>query len=555
MAKRTFHYRPDFTEMFDENGVNMGTFKQVLHKNVEVASEVILGGGQLLVLTDADASSGVSEVTNLTNLGLLSAASLDTGAFAYVDSLKSYFFLDKTSALTADGITIIAASGGGRWIRETWAHPYWETVVDWYIDPATGDDENSGAVGAPLATHGELARRWGTDPVLRQSTTVHIVGDLGQTDIVNIAVRIKAGATLTYQGATPTATYTGTIDGVTARDRATNQQWEIQDLGIPSWNDVEGERLALTSGASAGCVSWVDTDIGGGWANTGEWYDSGLGTYGTPQVGDDFEVQSLVTMNVGLIEVLPESDNTVDGTPLFIMSDIHVEAGVPGTRGFFQVYSRVSSLIYGCKFQLSPLMTSGGQVVVYNCFSSQGYGVVGGWLWNEAGITKGNYSAHASQAGSAIHLDGDIIVKGEGCWVAPGASVEVGAAAFIDNIPQSGFNEDGSGIFVESGGSFSMRYGVKGVRAIWGSSNTGYGLHAQPGAVVSLSGTTSVTGGSGDFRVGGTTTPRAWDEALGSYTNQRAATWANWATGVGAGGFGGNAHNVETKTSIVTEGY
>ena len=57
---------------------------------------------------------------------------LDEGALLYVETLRSYFSLDKNSTQTVDGITVVYTKsatqsatppGPGRWLRLPIAHP------------------------------------------------------------------------------------------------------------------------------------------------------------------------------------------------------------------------------------------------------------------------------------------------------------------------------------------------------------------------------------------------------------------------------------------------
>ena len=71
-----------------------------------------------------------------------------TGAvYAHVKSVRDMFYLDRTSTLVADGITIVTALGGtGRWLRMMFADPTWYAVTAWSIDPA-------GTFGTPGNDH------------------------------------------------------------------------------------------------------------------------------------------------------------------------------------------------------------------------------------------------------------------------------------------------------------------------------------------------------------------------------------------------------------------
>jgi hypothetical protein len=108
--------------------------------------------------------------------------------------------------------------------------------------------------------------------------------------------------------------------------------------------------------------------------------------------------------------------------------------------------------------------------------------------------------------------------------------------------------------------------GVEAPSLIWGNGNTGLGVAVGPGATGGLSATVgsvpTVTGTLGDFgfigQNGGAvvTVARAWNEAVGAYTEAggvatRTTTWAHFAAAIGAGGFGFQAHNPATGADLV----
>jgi hypothetical protein len=57
-----------------------------------------------------------ASVANTAALAALATTTFIPGTLAYVQSLKSLFYLDPTSTATPDNVTIIAAQGGGNWL-------------------------------------------------------------------------------------------------------------------------------------------------------------------------------------------------------------------------------------------------------------------------------------------------------------------------------------------------------------------------------------------------------------------------------------------------------
>ena len=107
-------------------------------------------------------------MSSVTDLAALASVVAGDGDQVFVQTLKDNFVLDVSSALTPDGATIIAATGGGNWLRVEIGHPAWRIkVTDVYIDDSAGSVEGVGIYGAPEATpdpitSAEFTRRWGT---------------------------------------------------------------------------------------------------------------------------------------------------------------------------------------------------------------------------------------------------------------------------------------------------------------------------------------------------------------------------------------------------------
>lgn len=110
------------------------------------------------------------------------------------------------------------------------------TQTAWFIDPqsavATCSDNNAGNVSTvPLCHKYELVRRWGTtSPVLNGVNVVihYLSADTNNQDPGVFAPYFVNGASLMHtggatSGALPTASFTGTLNVVTAKNRASNQ--------------------------------------------------------------------------------------------------------------------------------------------------------------------------------------------------------------------------------------------------------------------------------------------------------------------------------------------
>ncbi|HEV2180563.1 MAG TPA: hypothetical protein VGR59_09590, partial [Gemmatimonadaceae bacterium] len=143
---------------------------------------------------------------------------------------------------------------------------------------------DSGGIG-PCATWGEITARWGTTaPRLRQSTTVTLLSNLAASDSVAWDPQLELGSTAALVG-TATTVCTGTLSGVVAKSRSTQQllnatlcagtaadewvcnstrgscAWTHKSLGANAWS--------LSQPLPAQSIPWNGTDPGESdtWAN------------------------------------------------------------------------------------------------------------------------------------------------------------------------------------------------------------------------------------------------------------------------------------------------
>lgn len=93
----------------------------------------------------------------------------------YVRSARASFRLDRDSSATPDGITVVAALNGGRWLRELAGDSRWEEQVTWYYDAAGGSLDGAGTADDPISSIAELARRLSGSTALTE-VTLRVVG-------------------------------------------------------------------------------------------------------------------------------------------------------------------------------------------------------------------------------------------------------------------------------------------------------------------------------------------------------------------------------------------
>jgi hypothetical protein len=239
-------------------------------------------------------------VANVAALQILDDTTIDDGGVVSMKSVLDLWILDKSSALAVDNITVVLPSSGtGRWIRLNIPNLTWQLQAIWYVNEATGNDENTGASSlAPLATWDEYQRRVGEGP-LTVSHTVNLVGTITQDIDVNTIMDDGANA-ITLQGVRSAALYSGSVTAKQAQNAATNTDLQITDAALPvSWtaSGLVDKLCVLTSGPNAGAAGWIVRDMGAKTARITKFYDDTAGTYVEPAVGETFDV-----VDLGLVE-------------------------------------------------------------------------------------------------------------------------------------------------------------------------------------------------------------------------------------------------------------
>lgn len=216
----------------------------------------------------AVAATLVVSVANKAALAALDGTKLGNGAARFVLTYRDWFDLDKTTSRSAIADVVIAATGGGFWVRRIKSDPSWLVQASWFVDPAntsgTASDENSGADGThQLATRAEFYRRM-AETRLAQATTVTIAGSLAGTDTYTSRVATSLACPLNWVGV-PVTLFSGVITGYTARNGATSQPTMMTIAGLPvSWtaSGLVDKVVEWTDGAGAFIRGIVVADMG-----------------------------------------------------------------------------------------------------------------------------------------------------------------------------------------------------------------------------------------------------------------------------------------------------
>lgn len=527
-------------------------------------------------------AGGGNYVANLTALGLIPTGSLNNGVSYFVGTLGTYFSLDAQSTATIDGITVIAAQAGGRWLRNlTYGNPKWLEISDWYIDATNGNDENNGIAQVsapnnvgPLKTFTELTRRWArgqlNPPVNATYQTanckVNILTDLPTTDRIAITGITFASSSviLWITGELGrTVQYTGTISAVTALNPATNQDYRFTDPGLNPTTFLNKRCRITTAGARLNTTWFIAKDLGG---NTARISTPGIPqpmapaaafsllslSYNqtTPQVGDTYVVENLPTVSFAVLDTgsSTASQQIQFGELNFRNGGTFRSAGATGTVYIYASY-------------MNAQQYDGGNVLL-NCFTTNGATRITGLQQIYGGMIS---SANAFQVQGGTIFVGQMFL----CQGSPlmGTNIRVISAQIWDCAINASINPGGHGVVIgkqitadrpNTGymGLCTSQIGtdIANGGQIMGNGNTGKGVWVSAGSQMTVppSGAVlSVTGTAGDFQLDSGTTSRAWDEAGGAYTAARNNTWTLLGTTIGGGGFGGSAHNVQANAHIL----
>lgn len=246
---------------------------------------------------------GVLPFATMAALGAYDDAAISEGGLVWVESFRDYCqkIVESPAPAAVDAMVVPTATGDGGWYRLGIASPSWRAQATWYINSATGDDENEGTVAAPLATFAEFAR---SAPVLSQDTLVYQVDDTTEVFTGRFAIAPGSDAvTLSIQGV-PDVLTLGTITTVSAPNpaSATNLPGVLTASDLTpapiDWIALDGVGklvVETTNGTHSGYATVVIDSTGGTTAYTPEWTMGELG-YEVPTPGDAIRVLGLRTV-------------------------------------------------------------------------------------------------------------------------------------------------------------------------------------------------------------------------------------------------------------------
>lgn len=402
---------------------------------------------------------------------------------------------------------------------------------DWVVDPVNGNDGFSGVPGSPLKTLSEWVRRASSvDRLTASSMTVTILSSLNAGDYPMGVIRV-GNCNLVIQGS-PTPVQTGTYTTVVQCNPATNVPYSITDTALSSasfWSAhvsntaSVGRRLRTTSGPNVGNVVWPAKDLGAKSCRVSAPMvldlDAGsfAATLGALTTGDPYVLEQIpMTNGMAVTFLTDQNEGASKGSSSFGQARVvFKDLGFPGidqslftTPGVIRSNHDVADFcaqvaFFGCDVGAQIMA---GSVYCCNCrFNYQEFS--NGQSTIHAGLAAVQFGGIEYHAGSrSCSLDLRFLIQGSG--LGPGLAIHGGS------YPQfSSF-----GIFDCTHGIDMYNHGLElstGLSSyeIFGSGNSGFGIRFISGAFgkfSSASGTRTLTGTSGDLRVG--TVTRTWGQ-------------------------------------------
>ena len=463
---------------------------------------------------------GVPEVGDLATLPAPAGTTVKT------HDVKDCWYLDQTSALTPDGITVIQGLYG-QWIRQNLADPSWAQQANWYINALTGKDTNDGSTALlALKTWAEFRRRMQFQTIVK-NVVVHVMSDL--PEVLDLDLFAKGNDSAEYSFSVQgdpsafTALYSGTLDSTVTMVPTTNTPPAITVAGIVDWNTagpagtslIGACRIRLTNSADAGAVSFPLKRTAATVARCGVWHLSSstnpanIATPTNPVAGTAFVAEQLPGV-YGVSITLTRESNLSTTNSLWV-SDLNIGKGSSNpSRGILRLdligpapnlctatrciigVTRATS-VHGLYIADSLIRTTGA-FILFGRVSLTGCAVM--TSVQRLGIGQGSVQNDTIFQGAAFTL-GDAIFRSVGFFDAATACITTGSSLC-------------SNILLSSSGT----------NGIWGSGNAGSPVVCTNGNyikwAVSLPTITGSAPGTNDITYGATAASWA---ALNAATN------------------------------------
>lgn len=441
---------------------------------------------------------------NVAALGAASTTGRSSGTTAWVNTFRCYFRLDTASAEVPNGKTIVAANGGGNWLRSSYRDLTWASQTNWEIDPTNGNDENTGIPSSPLATWAEFTRRVKTIGV---SMTVTILDDIAE----NLIGDFDASAvdlTLTVQSQ-PAELATGTVLVAADPVPATNSEGTLTSAAIASFAPYVGRIVECTSTAAATCQTVVLADAAGT-AQVPFW--AKRTNFSNPLPGAGAAIRVLDLRTVPSVRISGAN-----------MSVIVRYFDITGTAWI----STPANLSYYEACEITAVRTPAGMIPYFvGCALKTGGTTVFMSGSRSTFVGGASFQNLTLQSSCAVGFSGTIVY---------GRTLAVGNTSDFSELPTvltgagSGlgvFNSPGVGVAVQHGGA------VQAAGPIYGDGNTTYGMTVTDGGTVQIAEalTPTITGAIQALQVEGANTAISPLVPGGAVPAASPLTiWADWA--------------------------
>jgi hypothetical protein len=358
----------------------------------------------------------------------------------------------------------------------------------WYIDPVAGLDTNTGASSiTALNTVKELERR------LRVMTLpyyeVYVLNDLPTTDTIGLSPALvqktdggsSAEVVIYWYGQrTIVASGTFTANGTTSTP-ASNLRPTLTDSGVADWTPHIGRTVVVTSGASSGFITHIQTNVGAGVANCNYWHNC---TAVTPSV--------FPGSSPAIPPLSGDSYNIVTFTKAR-----RAKTTTNGVRQYFNNFDFTDMVYFGSSASLTSSSNSSAGMIFTSCKIDQRISLsvhVAYFFWGCSIYNTANNGITPDRTRLSITLcsvvntvaNGSFILINYGSFVnfsynvVNNARVQLFAGSFALIQSEMGIFNSGSGILVGNGCTLE----ISGV-PVYGNGNT-IGLDMRVGASVSL---------------------------------------------------------------------
>jgi hypothetical protein len=294
-------------------------------------------------------------------LATVATAELTPGATAWVEHQGVWFYLPDDDG-TPDGVTRIAAMGGGNWVRGSAGFPG-AAALHYHVNADEGNDANDGQTAeTALATLAEWSRRM-REPIPSGTThTVSIVGDSGED--LSVQVHVETGASVVLDFARPAPVATGlVVSSAVDWNGATQTTPAFTLAALPASFQASGyigKVAVLEDPASNAGAAWHVREEGTPKTTIGIWYDlSGLASVSAND-GDTVSLYALPTMNT--IHIDATGGGVVCVRNGFIASGLTVVGGnvqILGCAVWNATFGGGSVTCGGCHFANVSILSSG----------------------------------------------------------------------------------------------------------------------------------------------------------------------------------------------------